>query len=153
MRTDKHWLKSYDNGCVRGMNKALKVGVVSESDKETRLIAAANLRTTVVERVLAQRWERKEADAASGPGKRSAARCTRRRLEPAGDLRDNLDHADAVAESIKTTIDKFIAERGSDAPTEAGDIPVWEPAATPSDGETRAPKASSRAVRGLRGRV
>ncbi len=54
-------------------------------------------------------------------------------LELAGDLRQNLDQADAVAESIKTSIDKFITERGVDAPTEARYRPVWEPAGeTPS---------------------
>ncbi|HVT08028.1 MAG TPA: MSMEG_0569 family flavin-dependent oxidoreductase [Polyangia bacterium] len=53
------------------------------------------------------------------------------RLEFAGDLRQNLDQADAVAESIKTTIDKFIAERGLDAPTEARYVPVWEPSEEP----------------------
>jgi putative flavoprotein involved in K+ transport len=47
----------------------------------------------------------------------------------AGDLRHNLDQADAVAESIKTTIDKLIAERGLAAPEEARYVPVWEPAA------------------------
>jgi putative flavoprotein involved in K+ transport len=49
------------------------------------------------------------------------------RLEFADDLKRNLDQADAVAESIKTSIDKFIAERGVDAPTEARYVPVWEP--------------------------
>jgi putative flavoprotein involved in K+ transport len=53
------------------------------------------------------------------------------RLELASDLRQNLDQADAVAESIKTTIDKFIAERGLDAPTEARYVPVWEPSEEP----------------------
>ncbi|HVY40334.1 MAG TPA: MSMEG_0569 family flavin-dependent oxidoreductase [Polyangia bacterium] len=53
------------------------------------------------------------------------------RLEFAGDLRQNLDQADAVAESIKTTIDKFIAERGLEAPTEARYVPVWEPSEEP----------------------
>jgi len=48
-------------------------------------------------------------------------------LELAGDLRHNLDQADAVAESIKTSIDKFIAERGVAAPEEARYVPVWEP--------------------------
>ncbi|HEY8925030.1 MAG TPA: FAD-dependent oxidoreductase, partial [Polyangia bacterium] len=48
-------------------------------------------------------------------------------LELAPDLRQNLDQADAVAESIKTTIDKMIAERGIDAPVEARYVPVWEP--------------------------
>ena len=54
------------------------------------------------------------------------------RLEFAGDLRQNLDQADAVAESIKTTIDKFIAERGLEAPPEARYVPVWEPAEEPA---------------------
>jgi putative flavoprotein involved in K+ transport len=53
------------------------------------------------------------------------------RLELAPDLRQNLDQADAVAESIKTTIDKFIAERAIDAPTEARYVAVWEPTEEP----------------------
>ena len=48
-------------------------------------------------------------------------------LELAADLKHNLDQADAVAESIKTTIDKFIAQRASGAPAEARYVPVWEP--------------------------
>jgi putative flavoprotein involved in K+ transport len=48
-------------------------------------------------------------------------------LQLANDLRHNLDQADAVAESIKTTIDKMIAERGIDAPVEARYVPVWAP--------------------------
>jgi len=52
-------------------------------------------------------------------------------LELAPDLRQNLDQADAVAESIKTTIDKMIAERGIEAPIEARYVPAWEPG--PSD--------------------
>jgi putative flavoprotein involved in K+ transport len=55
------------------------------------------------------------------------------RLGLAGDLRQNLDQADAVAESIKTTIDKFIAEGGISAPTEARYVPVWEPAEDPRE--------------------
>jgi putative flavoprotein involved in K+ transport len=43
------------------------------------------------------------------------------------DLQRNLDQADTVAESIKNTIDKFIAERGIDAPIEARYVPVWQP--------------------------
>lgn len=54
------------------------------------------------------------------------------RLELADDLRQNLDQADAVAESIKATIDRMIAERGVEAPVEARYVPVWEPG--PSDG-------------------
>ena len=50
------------------------------------------------------------------------------RLLLVGDLKQNLDQADAVAESIKTSIDKFIGERGIEAPTEERYRPVWEPA-------------------------
>ena len=45
-----------------------------------------------------------------------------------GDLRRNLDAADAVAERIKDTIDAWIADRGVTAPTEDRYLPVWEPA-------------------------
>jgi len=51
------------------------------------------------------------------------------RLELAADLKQNLDQADAVAESIKTTIDNMISERGIDAPVEARYVPLWEPRA------------------------
>jgi putative flavoprotein involved in K+ transport len=44
-----------------------------------------------------------------------------------GDLKQNLDQADAVAESIKNSIDKYIVERVVDAPIEARYRPVWEP--------------------------
>ena len=40
-----------------------------------------------------------------------------------------LDNADAVSESIKDGIDKFIAEQGIDAPVEARYVPVWQPPA------------------------
>jgi putative flavoprotein involved in K+ transport len=53
------------------------------------------------------------------------------RLELGDDLKQNLDQADAVAESIKTTIDKMIAERGIEAPAEARYVPLWEPPAEP----------------------
>jgi len=43
------------------------------------------------------------------------------------DLRKNLDQADAAAESIKNTIDGFIASKDIDAPVEARYLPVWEP--------------------------
>jgi putative flavoprotein involved in K+ transport len=42
-------------------------------------------------------------------------------------LTDNLDHADEVAESIKTTIDTYIADAGIDAPVEPRYRPVWVP--------------------------
>lgn len=47
------------------------------------------------------------------------------------DLCQNLDHADDVAESIKDTIDKFIAQSGIAAPTEPRYRPVWKPAKEP----------------------
>lgn len=47
------------------------------------------------------------------------------------DLTQNLDQADAVAESIKTTIDAFIAKHQIDAPVDPPYQKVWEPQATP----------------------
>jgi putative flavoprotein involved in K+ transport len=46
----------------------------------------------------------------------------------ADDLRENLDRADAVAESIKDSIDAHIDARRIVAPREARYAPVWEPA-------------------------
>jgi putative flavoprotein involved in K+ transport len=43
------------------------------------------------------------------------------------DLKHNLDNADAVSESIKRTVDKYIEAEGIDAPTEAPYAPVWHP--------------------------
>lgn len=48
-------------------------------------------------------------------------------LSLADDLEQNLDHADAVSESIKDSIDKFIAGRNLEAPLEARYEPVWRP--------------------------
>jgi len=45
----------------------------------------------------------------------------------AEDLKVNLDRADAVAESIKDSIDEYIAAQGINAPDEARYVPVWEP--------------------------
>ncbi len=45
----------------------------------------------------------------------------------AGDLRANLDGADAVAESIKDSIDAWIAAQGIAAPVEERRAPVWQP--------------------------
>lgn len=42
-------------------------------------------------------------------------------------LKQNLDGADAVAESIKRTIDAYIEENQIDAPPEPPYVPVWEP--------------------------
>jgi putative flavoprotein involved in K+ transport len=47
----------------------------------------------------------------------------------ADDLRDNLDQADAVAESIKDSIDQFIAAHQIPAPVEERYTPVWVPPA------------------------
>ena len=49
----------------------------------------------------------------------------------ADNLKRNLDQADAVAESIKQTIDRYIDANHIDAPTEPPYQPVWEPATSP----------------------
>jgi putative flavoprotein involved in K+ transport len=66
-------------------------------------------------------------------------------LELAPDLKHNLDQADAVSESIKRTVDKYIESQGIDAPTEAPYVPLWEP---PADGgrELDLARAGIRAV-------
>jgi putative flavoprotein involved in K+ transport len=48
-------------------------------------------------------------------------------LEFCPDLRQNLDQADAVAESIKRSIDAFIDKNQIAAPTELPYCPVWQP--------------------------
>lgn len=48
------------------------------------------------------------------------------------DLRHNLDQADAVSESIKATIDKWIAKQGIEAPVEPAYVPAWAPASEPA---------------------
>lgn len=53
------------------------------------------------------------------------------RLTFAADLAKNLDQADAVAESIKNTIDKFIDAKGIAAPVEPRYTPVWKPEREP----------------------
>jgi putative flavoprotein involved in K+ transport len=45
------------------------------------------------------------------------------------DLKQNLDQADAVADSIKNTIDKFIDSNGISAPFESRYQPLWQPEA------------------------
>jgi putative flavoprotein involved in K+ transport len=50
-----------------------------------------------------------------------------RTLEFGNDLKQNLDQADAVAESIKKTIDEFIQKNCIQAPTDSAYRPVWEP--------------------------
>jgi putative flavoprotein involved in K+ transport len=55
------------------------------------------------------------------------------RLYFALDLRHNLDNADAVAESIKTTIDKHIAKNRIDVPVEERYRPVWAPDHEPTE--------------------
>lgn len=49
------------------------------------------------------------------------------RLTFAPDLESSLDHADEVSESIKDTIDGWIADKGIDAPVEERYTPVWRP--------------------------
>ncbi len=49
----------------------------------------------------------------------------------AQELKKNLDQADEVAESIKTTIDKFIEKHGISAPFEERYKPVWQPVEEP----------------------
>lgn len=48
-----------------------------------------------------------------------------------GTLCQNLDQADAVAESIKRTIDSYIEKHGIDAPPEPPYRPVWQPETEP----------------------
>jgi putative flavoprotein involved in K+ transport len=48
-------------------------------------------------------------------------------LEFRNDLKANLDQADAVAESIKNTIDAFIEKHQLDAPIDPPYVPSWEP--------------------------
>lgn len=49
------------------------------------------------------------------------------------DLRANLDGADAIAESIKDSIDAWIAEHAIDAPAEERRPPLWEPGSDAED--------------------
>ncbi|MDQ6805786.1 MAG: MSMEG_0570 family nitrogen starvation response protein, partial [Actinomycetota bacterium] len=53
----------------------------------------------------------------------------------ADDLAKRLDYADAVADRIKDAIDRYIAARGIEAPTEPRYTPVWQPA--PEDDAAR----------------
>jgi len=48
-----------------------------------------------------------------------------------GTLKQNLDQADAVAESIKHTIDSFIDQQHIEAPTDPPYQPAWEPTEEP----------------------
>jgi putative flavoprotein involved in K+ transport len=54
-------------------------------------------------------------------------------LRFAPDLAKNLDHADAVSESIKDSIDNFIDSRRIDAPPQARYTPVWTPSSAPTE--------------------
>jgi putative flavoprotein involved in K+ transport len=49
------------------------------------------------------------------------------RLAIAGDLRSNLDAADATCERIKDTVDRWIDAQGIDAPTEPRYAAPWSP--------------------------
>ena len=48
-------------------------------------------------------------------------------LHFSADLKQNLDQADAVADSIKNTIDKYIDANGISAPVEPRYQPLWQP--------------------------
>ncbi|MDB6138010.1 MAG: czcO 2 [Verrucomicrobiaceae bacterium] len=48
------------------------------------------------------------------------------------DLKQNLDNADTVADSIKNSIDKYIEANGVDAPIEPRYTPLWEPGEEPT---------------------
>jgi putative flavoprotein involved in K+ transport len=48
-------------------------------------------------------------------------------------LEASLDSADAVADSIKNDIDRYIAAAGIDAPTEERYVPVWRPPVEPAE--------------------
>jgi putative flavoprotein involved in K+ transport len=56
----------------------------------------------------------------------------------AGDLKRNLDAADAAAESVKDAIDAHIAASGIDAPSEPRYVPVWEPGVQPRELDVQA---------------
>ena len=43
------------------------------------------------------------------------------------DLKQNLDHADAVAQSIKNTLDSYISSHQISAPVESPYVPCWQP--------------------------
>lgn len=53
------------------------------------------------------------------------------KLEFHSDLKTNLDQADAVSESIKKTIDAFIAKNQIEAPSDPPYEPVWHPVEEP----------------------
>jgi putative flavoprotein involved in K+ transport len=55
------------------------------------------------------------------------------KIEFCDDLQQNLDYADAVAEGIKNTIDRFIDQHQIEAPTEPPYHPVWQPVDVPLD--------------------
>ncbi|ARN18861.1 MSMEG_0569 family flavin-dependent oxidoreductase [Piscinibacter gummiphilus] len=46
-----------------------------------------------------------------------------------GNLREHLDHADAIYNGINASIDRHIAEKGLDAPQPSTYTPVWQPGA------------------------
>lgn len=56
-------------------------------------------------------------------------------LRFAPDLGKNLDHADAVAESIKDSVDSYIDAHGIDAPPEPRYTPVWTPEREPTQSD------------------
>ena len=64
-------------------------------------------------------------------------------LEFGADLKTNLDRADASAQAIKDSIDKYIAAAGIEAPAEAPYRPLWEPADEPRSLDCKAAGVSA----------
>jgi len=63
-------------------------------------------------------------------GRLKGAAGTELRFAP--DLKENLDHADAVSESIKDSIDSYIDAHGIDVAPEPRYTPVWTPERAPT---------------------
>ncbi|KJF71728.1 MULTISPECIES: MSMEG_0569 family flavin-dependent oxidoreductase [Agrobacterium] len=69
-------------------------------------------------------------------GRMSGVAAGRMLFEP--NLRANLDGADRVYNSINALIDRYIAEKGIDAPAGTPYVPLWEPEAEPADLDLKA---------------
>ncbi|MEM7771629.1 MAG: MSMEG_0569 family flavin-dependent oxidoreductase [Cyanobacteria bacterium P01_A01_bin.37] len=65
------------------------------------------------------------------------------RLSFQPNLQHNLDQADAVAESIKRTIDEFIEKQDIDAPVDSPYEPAWQPPEEPMSLDLRAAEIST----------
>lgn len=69
-------------------------------------------------------------------GRMSGVAAGRMLFEP--NLKANLDGADRVYNSINALIDRYIAEKGIDAPAGTPYVPLWEPEAEPADLDLKA---------------